>query len=47
MVFQKGQIPWNKDLNGITLCEKCHRKTFGKEWKFHKKYFNKTFIIGE
>lgn len=28
--------------NGITLCVKCHRKTFGHEYEFFNKYFDKA-----
>lgn len=29
--------------NGITLCFTCHKKTFGKEYKFVKRIVNKLF----
>lgn len=28
--------------NGITLCVKCHRETFGKEYDYFNKYFDKA-----
>lgn len=28
--------------NGITLCVDCHRETFGKEYEFFSKYFDKA-----
>jgi len=32
--------------NGITLCDDCHRNTFGKEYEFFSKYFDIANGIG-
>jgi hypothetical protein len=33
-------------MNGITLCEDCHRETFGKEYDFFNKYFDIVNGVG-
>lgn len=32
-------------MNGITLCEDCHKQTFGKEYDFFGRYFNITIGV--
>lgn len=32
--------------NGITLCEDCHRETFGREYEFFSKYFDLANGVG-
>lgn len=32
--------------NGITLCEDCHRETFGREYEFFNKYFDIANGVG-
>jgi len=33
--------------NGITLCEDCHRETYGKEYEFFNKYFDIANGVGK